>query len=296
MPQEAVAAEHDGDFVTFQEEGVQYLGILKEAGDPFSILDVLAYRNGDGKDWRMRVSGEVRAPTKDLVLYQRNRTAGVEEDSDQVKSLVAVGDEVVTEKGVGIVTNITLNSADYGGEWQLEPPSVEVELEDGSIIHTCICSLELPDDPDGTELLHSEFDRLWPPVTDEVPEDADMLIPEGEEEMTRRGKFYHIAQANRNAFRRQAALSLKDLELESWIGSESDEFWTLVFRLLASLPGGDEAEEVGYEPFPYIGWKEIELITEMLDKIQGARDVEQLVSELISWGREEEEDESPDSY
>lgn len=71
-------------------------------------------------------------------------------------------------------------------------------------------------------------------------------------------------------------------ELKSWLPSESDGFRELFFRLLASLPGGEELEELGYEPFkPYLGWKEIELIANTFHVLDGPRDVEWLVKELL---------------
>jgi hypothetical protein len=113
------------------------------------------------------------------------------EDSDTVKTLIEIGDHVVTDDGEGTVAGIALNAAEYNGAWQLEPPTIVVELEDGTTIHTCICSLELLDDEEGTELLHAEYERLWPPMDNEVPEDAEMLIPEGdEEENMRTGEFF----------------------------------------------------------------------------------------------------------
>ncbi len=105
------------------------------------------------------------------------------ENADTTERLLGVGDEIETDDGVGVITNITLNAAEYNGEWQLEPPAIEVKLEDGSTVHTCICSLKVPGEEDATELLHQEYDRLWPPMQDEVPEDADVLIPEGDEDM-----------------------------------------------------------------------------------------------------------------
>ena len=106
----------------------------------------------------------------------------VVEDSDQVYKLFAVGDDVITQDGPGEVIGVQFNIAKYNKRWELEPPAIVVELEDGTVIHTCLCEIELPSTKKGTKLLHREFDRLWPPIDEEVPEDADMLIPEGEEE------------------------------------------------------------------------------------------------------------------
>jgi hypothetical protein len=104
----------------------------------------------------------------------------ITETSDDVVALLQAGDAVETDEGPGTVTGISLHGAEYDGEWQLEPPSVAVLLEDGRTIHTCLCTLKLQD-PEHTELLHQEFERLWPPM-DGVPEDAEDLIPEGQED------------------------------------------------------------------------------------------------------------------
>ena len=95
---------------------------------------------------------------------------------------------------------------------------------------------------------------------------------------------------NRKPIRRTAApLRFEDLEMEGWWTSETAEFQTFVLRLLASLPGGDRAEDMGFEPFGnFLGWKEAEMVTEMLDKIQYADDVDQLISDIVG---DEEDDE-----
>jgi len=106
----------------------------------------------------------------------------ITEDSDSVETLLEIGTKVETDEGPGEVKSISLNAAEYGEDWQLEPPSIEVELENGEIIFTCICELVLPSDDEATKLLHAEYERLWPPIDEAVPEDAEMLIPEGQEE------------------------------------------------------------------------------------------------------------------
>lgn len=91
---------------------------------------------------------------------------------------------------------------------------------------------------------------------------------------------------NRRPSRRIAGgpAELENLELHSWWNSETVEFQTFVLRLLASLPGGEEAEEMGFEPFGrlFLGWQEMKMITEMLDKIESAFDVEHLVRILTT--------------
>jgi hypothetical protein len=54
----------------------------------------------------------------------------------------------------------------------------------------------------------------------------------------------------------------------------------LLFRILASLPGGDRLEDMGYEPFN-LGWHEADQIARVLDAIEDKRDVEDLVEGLL---------------
>jgi hypothetical protein len=64
------------------------------------------------------------------------------------------------------------------------------------------------------------------------------------------------------------------------------EYPQLIFRLLATLPGGDELEDMGYAPISGMGWHEADMMGRMLEAIEGKSDVEDLVAGLI---REEEE-------
>ena len=85
-------------------------------------------------------------------------------------------------------------------------------------------------------------------------------------------------------------------ELKSWLPNYArtpESFPTLLWRMLASLPGGDEAEDIGYEPFEQIGWKEAELLGNTLETIQDKRDVEDLVAGLLE---DEEGDEDDEGY
>jgi len=78
-------------------------------------------------------------------------------------------------------------------------------------------------------------------------------------------------------------------ELQSWLPNYDhgpEDFPTLFWRILASLPGGDQAADMGYETFN-LGWKEAELLGDTLNAIQDTRDVEDLIQGLI--GDEEEE-------
>ena len=109
----------------------------------------------------------------------------IEQDSDQVKHLFGVGDEIETPSGPGTIIGIAILAADYGGDVQLEPPSIEVELDDGTVIHTCMCQIDVGDEK-ANELIRSEFDRLWPPMDAGVPDGAESTIPEGEEDSMQR--------------------------------------------------------------------------------------------------------------
>jgi len=78
-------------------------------------------------------------------------------------------------------------------------------------------------------------------------------------------------------------------ELRSWLpnyGHGPNELPTVLWRMLASMPGGEQAEDMGYEPFN-LGWKEVELLGNTLNAVQDKRDVEDLIQGLIG---DEEED------
>jgi len=82
-----------------------------------------------------------------------------------------------------------------------------------------------------------------------------------------------------------ARRQIEDLiaELQSWLPNYDRgdrEYPTLLLRILASLPGGDELEDLGFEPFN-IGWHELDQLARVLDAIQDKRDVEDLVEGLI---------------
>jgi hypothetical protein len=78
-------------------------------------------------------------------------------------------------------------------------------------------------------------------------------------------------------------------ELQSWLPNYDhgpENFPTLFWRILASVPGGDRAADMGYETFN-LGWKEVELLGSTLEAIQDTRDVEDLINGLVD---EEEEE------
>lgn len=79
-------------------------------------------------------------------------------------------------------------------------------------------------------------------------------------------------------------------ELRSWLPNydsrSPNDYPILLFRILASLPGGDDLEDMGYETFS-LGWHEADQLARVIDAIQDKQDVEDLVRGLVY---EEEED------
>lgn len=78
-------------------------------------------------------------------------------------------------------------------------------------------------------------------------------------------------------------------ELRSWLPNYDHgptDYPTLLWRILASAPGGDEAEDMGYEPFT-LGWHEIEQLGRVLEAIQDQQDVSDLVDGLMRDENEE---------
>jgi hypothetical protein len=57
---------------------------------------------------------------------------------------------------------------------------------------------------------------------------------------------------------------------------------TSFYRILASLPGGDELVDMGYERLPDIGWREADQIARTLVAIESHRDLEDLIAGLTS--------------
>lgn len=81
-------------------------------------------------------------------------------------------------------------------------------------------------------------------------------------------------------------------ELRSWLPNYDHgpaDYPTLVWRILASMPYGDEAADMGYEPFN-LGWQEIDQLGRMLVAIEGKDDVEALIAGLMADEEEELEE------
>jgi hypothetical protein len=79
-------------------------------------------------------------------------------------------------------------------------------------------------------------------------------------------------------------------ELRAWLPNYDhgpDDYPAVLCRVLASLPGGDRLEDLGYETFA-IGWHEADQLSRVLDAIQDQRDVEDLVDALLADEQDEE--------
>jgi hypothetical protein len=76
--------------------------------------------------------------------------------------------------------------------------------------------------------------------------------------------------------------------LLSWMENTDREHNQGVLRLIASFPGAEELEDVGYKPsVPLMGWKEFSEISELMDAIESDSDVEYLVDRILHEGDEE---------
>ena len=71
-------------------------------------------------------------------------------------------------------------------------------------------------------------------------------------------------------------------ELKIWLDSETEDFVKLVGSILASLPGGEELEEI-FPPLA-IGWKEVELLGKLLTVLDSASDVAEAVETIFGEG------------
>jgi hypothetical protein len=84
-------------------------------------------------------------------------------------------------------------------------------------------------------------------------------------------------------------------ELNSWLPNydarSDNDYPVLLFRILASLPGGERLEDMGYEPFN-LAWQEADQLGRVLMAVQGKWEVEELVEGLLQEEPEEELDEA----
>lgn len=72
-------------------------------------------------------------------------------------------------------------------------------------------------------------------------------------------------------------------ELRTWLPDyQGTKYADSFYRILASLPGGDELEDMGYEPLPDINWREADQIARVLTAVQNERDLKELIAGLMS--------------
>lgn len=69
------------------------------------------------------------------------------------------------------------------------------------------------------------------------------------------------------------------------------ELMEIVGRLLSSLSGGDRFEDMGYEPYDAINWRELEMVVSVLSAVHDKRDVEYTAELLFEDDEDEDEDE-----
>jgi len=124
---------------------------------------------------------------EDSVVNAEYKYAGEDVDvsSDEVVSLLEVGQEVTTPLGPGKIVDIAIHAGKYGDKIELEPPAVIVELDDPKSgdpkrIQVCMCKLGLGDS-EKESIISKEFARLWPPLTEDIPKDSRMLVDVQEE-------------------------------------------------------------------------------------------------------------------
>ena len=104
----------------------------------------------------------------------------VEVADEETIDLLKRGQPVDTPLGKGVIEDIAIQAAKYGKRFELEPPLIQVRLDDPpegepELVHVCMCKLGL-EQPAHEAIIRKEFGRLWPPLTDEVPEDTHMLM------------------------------------------------------------------------------------------------------------------------
>jgi hypothetical protein len=89
--------------------------------------------------------------------------------------------------------------------------------------------------------------------------------------------------AARKAPKSRIRKPIKDIvnELKNWLPNYNhgpNDYPTLLFRILASLPGGDELGPVEFN----LGWHEADQLGRVLEAIQDKQDVEDIARELLS--------------
>ena len=104
----------------------------------------------------------------------------VDTANEEVFSVLKIGQNVSTPIGKGIIVDIEIQAGRYGDRIELEPPAITVELtkpkkDQPKRVVVCMCKLGLAD-KEHEAILRKEFSRLWPPITDDIPEETRMLV------------------------------------------------------------------------------------------------------------------------
>jgi len=77
-------------------------------------------------------------------------------------------------------------------------------------------------------------------------------------------------------------------EILSWLADESPEYVKFVLDIIASLPGGDSLADAGYGGMDFLGWKEMDLLSKLLEAIQGTADVEEFAEAVMGAPEDDE--------
>lgn len=104
--------------------------------------------------------------------------------------LLERGQAVDTPLGPGVIDDISIHAGRYGDRIEMEPPTVTVLLDDQSSnprrVQVCMCALSLADKEHET-IISKEYNRLWPPVDETIPDYAHQLTDMEQVEGTTRG-------------------------------------------------------------------------------------------------------------
>ena len=156
--------------------------------------------------------------------------------------VIRVGDDVDTPDGPAVVYEIAIHGGKYGDRFELEPPAIFVKMaDDEAIRQVCMCVLKLSNIVH-EKLLSKEFDRLWPPIDEDVPEDAYMLVDHDKEESTvmrsirtrtaEMGDFFNLSEGvDRITITPTDAQALDDFEVElADLTLDENRIWMEIFK------------------------------------------------------------------
>jgi hypothetical protein len=124
---------------------------------------------------------------------------------------------------------------------------------------------------------HPYGNRFWVKVNGAVQKDA----VEVKVHMKRKRRASVTKEVEMSKPRKAIADLIE--ELRSWLPNYDhgpNDYPTTLYRILAGLPGGDQLEDMGYEPLGGLGWQEADQLGRVLEAIQDKRDVEDLVAGL----------------